>query len=163
MARSASATEIFSASPRVRPDAVSRLREAVDSADLYGPLFDYASRGIVVELLGLEPVQGRDTFKLKVTLPQGAVRWVYLDAENGLEVKLESLRTLAGRERRLETSYGDWKAAEGLLIARRQETRADGGKESHLLTVESVRVNPPLDDSRFALPGAAPAGAGSER
>jgi hypothetical protein len=88
---------------------------------------------------------------------------VYLDAESGLEIKLDALRTLRGRERRVETFYHDWQEAEGLLIPRRQETRTEGAKESHLLTVETVRVNPPLEDSRFAMPAAAPAGAGQGR
>ena len=142
------------------PMTEEELRETAGSADLYGLLFDYGRRGHAVELLGRESVQGRDAFKLKVTLPGGAVRWVYLDAESGLEVKIEALRTLAGRERRVESFYDDWQVAEGLLIPRRQETRTEGENELHLLTVETVRVNPPLDDSRFAMPAAAPAGAG---
>jgi outer membrane lipoprotein-sorting protein len=147
---------------KTTPEPLTReeLREAASSADLYGPLFDHAARGHAVELLGRKPVQGRDAFELKVTLPGGAVRWVYLDAESGLEVKVDALRKLAGRERRVETFYHDWQAAEGLLIPRRYETRSEGVKELHLLTVESVRVNPPLDDSRFAMPAAAPAGGG---
>jgi len=135
------------------------LREAADTADLYGLLFDHAARGHSVELLGREPVEGRDAYKLKVTLPGGSVRWVYLDAESGLEVKVEALRILRGRDRRVETFYRDWKAADGLLIARRQETRTEGEKKPHLLTVETVVVNPPIEDSRFALPSATPAGA----
>ena len=139
---------------RTKPEPMieAELREAVDSADLYGLLFDYARRGHTVQLLGRESVQGRDAFKLKVNLPGGAVRWVYLDAESGLEVKLEALRTLGGRERRVETYYRDWRTTEGLLIPRLQETQTEGEKDSHPLTVETVRVNPPLDDSRFAMP-----------
>jgi len=150
---------------RATPEPLSteELREVAGSTDFDGLLFDYVSRGHAVELLGLEPVQGRDAFKLKVSLPGGAVRWVYLDAESGLEVKVDALQTLAGRERRAETFYHDWQAAAGLLIPRRYETRAAGAKELHLLTVKSVRVNPPLDDARFAMPVAAPAGAGSGR
>ena len=124
------------------PMTEAELRETTDAADLYGLLFDYAARGRVVELVGQEPVEGRDAFKLKVTLPRGGVRWVYLDADTALEVKIEALRTLGGRERRVETFYRDWQAAEGLLIARRQETRTEGDKKSHVLTVETVRVEP---------------------
>jgi len=136
------------------PLTEAELREAAGSADLYGVLFDYAARGLAVELLGREPVLGREAFKLKVTLPGGSVRWVYLDAETGLEVKLESLRTLRGSERRVETFYYDWKATEGLLIPRLQETHTEGEKKSHPLTVESVQINPPLDDAHFAMPRA---------
>jgi hypothetical protein len=140
------------------PMTGAELRETADSADLYGLLFDYAARGHVVELLGHEPVEGRDTFKLKVTLPRGGVRWLYLDAETALEVKLEALRTLGRRERRVETYYHDWQPAEGLLIPRRQETSTEGDTESHFLTVESVSVNPPLEDARFMIPPATTVG-----
>lgn len=142
------------------PMTEAELSEAAGSADLYGLLFDYASRGHSVELLGREQVHGRDAFKLQVTLPGGGLRWVYLDAESGLEVKLEALRTLRGHKRRVETFYHDWEAADGLLIPRRQETQTEGEKEFHLLTVETVSVNPAIDDTRFAMPAAASSGAG---
>jgi outer membrane lipoprotein-sorting protein len=147
------------------PQPLSReeLREAAGPADLYGPLFDYASRGHVVELQGREKVEGRDTYKLKVTLPAGAVRWVYLDAASALEVKVEAVRRQGTRGSRVQTYYHDWRPVEGLLIPHRYETRADGSKDSHRLTVETARVNPALDDSRFAMKAAAPAGAGSGR
>ena len=141
------------------PMTEAELREVADSADLYGPLFDYDARGHTVELLGREPVQERDAVKLKVTLPGGAVRWVYVDAESGLEIKVDAMRTVGGRERRVETFYRDWQATEeGLLIARRQETRTEGSSDRHMLTVETVEVNPPIDDSRFAMPAAAQVG-----
>ena len=146
-----------------RPLSGEELREAAGPADLYGPLFDYASRGHVVELQGREKVEGRDTYKLKVTLPAGAVRWVYLDAASALEVKVEAVRRQGTRGSRVQTYYHDWRPVEGLLIPHRYETRADGSKDSHRLTVETARVNPALDDSRFAMKAAAPAGGGSGR
>jgi hypothetical protein len=139
---------------RTTPEPMNamELREAVDSGDPYGLLFDYAARGFTVELQGQEPVDGRDAFKLQVTLPGGAVRWIYLDAETALEVKLEAMRTLAGRELLVETFYRDWQTADGLLIPRRQETRTAGDDELHFLTVDQVDINPPLDDLRFIIP-----------
>jgi hypothetical protein len=145
------------------PMTAEELREAAEPADLYGPLFDYASRGHKVELLGHEQVQGRDAFKLRVTLPSGAVRWVYLDAESALEIKVEALRRRGSREQRVETLYGDWKATQGLLIPRRYETRTEGPMPSHVLTVETVRVNPQLDDARFTMAAAALPGNASKR
>jgi hypothetical protein len=134
------------------PMTEAELRETVDSADPYGLLYDYGARGHDVELLGREPVAGRDAFKLKVTLPQGAVRWMYLDVESALEVKLETMRTISGRERLVKTFYSDWRETDGLLIPRRQETLTVGDEEAHFLTVERVIVNPPLEDARFAMP-----------
>lgn len=128
------------------------LREAVDSADPYGLLYDYAARDHDIEPVAQEQIDGRDTYKLKVTLPKGGIRWLYIDAETGLEVKLEALRTIAGREMRVETVYVDWQDVDGLLIPARQETRTEGDTESHFITVDSVTVNPQIDDARFNMP-----------
>ena len=136
--------------PELMTDA--ELRETADSAEPYGLLYDYAARGSDVELVGQELFNGRDTFKLKVTLSRGGVRWLYLDAETALEVKLETTRTVSGRERLVETLYSDWRETDGLLIAHRQDTQTKGDEESHFLTVDSVTVNPTLEDSRFRMP-----------
>ena len=134
------------------PMTEMELRETADSADPYGLLYDYAARDFDVELVGQEAVDGRDTYKLQVSLPKGGVRWLYIDAETALEVKLEAIRTIAGRERGFETRYVNWQVMEGLLLPQRQETRSDGDDQSHFITVDSVVVNPVLDDARFQMP-----------
>lgn len=133
------------------PMSEDELREVGDTSHPYGVLFDYASRGIELELLGREVISGHDAFKLKATLPRGAVRWLYLDTETALELKLESLRTLRGKKRVVETRYHNWKESQGLLIAHLQETRTEGENEWHRFTIRSVDVNPPLEDSHFTL------------
>jgi len=138
----------------------AELRETADSAEPYGLLYNYAARGSDVEFVGQESLDGRDAFKLKVTLSRGAVRWLYLDTETALEVKLETMRTISGRERLVETSYDNWQETDGLLISRWQETLTIGDTESHFLTVDSVTVNPPLEDSRFRMPVASNAANG---
>jgi hypothetical protein len=128
-------------------------RETADSADLYGLLYDYKNRGIDIDLAGRETIDGHDTYKLEIDLPRGGVRWLYLDVSSALEVKLEATRTVAGKQLRVDTFYHDWRpTAEGLLISRRQETSTEGDTISHFLTVDSVTVNPPIDDARFAPP-----------
>jgi len=151
----------FQGRNKPEPMTAAELREAAVSSDPYGLLFDYAARGIALELVGREPVAGRDAFKLKVTLAQGAVRWLYLDVETALEVKLETRRTLGGKELRVETLYHEWQAADGLLISRRQQTQTEGDPESHFLTVDRVDVNPSLDDSRFVMPTSMSASSGT--
>jgi hypothetical protein len=103
-------------------------------------------------LVGQDTLRGRPANELRVTFPGGAERSVWVDTQTGLEAKVESTRVLAKRERRVETRFDDWRATDGLLIARVQETRTDGDPRSHVLTVESVTVNPPIDDARFERP-----------
>jgi hypothetical protein len=130
----------------------AEVREAADLGDPYGLLFDYRRRGHRVELLGRGTVEGRDAYELEVTLPGGAVRQVWLDAETALELEVDATRVVAGRERRVQTFYRDWRTFGGLRVPSRQETRTEGSPELHALTVDSVRVNPSLDDARFARP-----------
>ncbi len=134
------------------PMTEQELKESADSVDLYGLLFDYEKRDHKVELLGQEVIMGRDTYKLKITLPKGAVRWLYIDIETALEVKLEAIRTIAGKERLVETFYQEWELSEGLLMAHRQETKTEGDKNSHFLTIETVSINPPITDNYFKMP-----------
>jgi hypothetical protein len=134
------------------PMTAAELQEIAGTVDPEGLLLDSYERGLHVELVGHETVDGRSTSKLQVTLPNGTLRWVYLDDETALEVKLEAMRKLRGRERLMETTYSDWTRVDGLLIPRRQETRYHGEAESHFITVENISVNPPIDDRRFAMP-----------
>lgn len=135
-----------------QPMSELELREMADSSDPYGLLYDHRARDLDIEYLGTEQIDGRDVYKLQVTLPRGAVRWLYLDTETALDVKLEARRIIAGREYGIETFYTDWQDIEGLLIPTRQETYTVGDEESHFLTVDSVMVNPGIEDSRFHIP-----------
>ncbi len=142
----------FRGSSTPQPMTELEMRESGDTVDLYGLLFNFDKRGHKVEVLGKESIMGRDTYKLQVTLSKGAVRWLYIDTETALEVKLEAIRTIAGKEKLVETYYQDWKSSEGLLIAHRQETKTEGDKQSHFLTVETVSINPPITDDHFKMP-----------
>lgn len=139
---------------RNMPEAMTaaELREMAGAADIDGLLFNYKERGHQIELVGKEMIGDRAATKLQVTLPGGLVRWLYIEDETGLEIKLEATRMLGGKERLVSTYFFDWQETDGLLIPRRQETQTEGDEETHFLTVENVRVNAPLDDSRFAMP-----------
>jgi hypothetical protein len=153
----------FRGQGKPEPLTKDELRELAASADPHGLLFDFVRRGHAVELLGRQQVQDREAFKLQVTLPGGAIRWVYLDAENGLEVKVETVRTIAKRKRLVETYFQDWRTTGGLLLPHRYESRTAGEKDSHLLTVETVVVNPTISNARFARPTAVSADNGRGR
>ena len=128
------------------------LREMADAAEIDGLLISAADRGDKIEFVSKEEVGDRSAVKLKVIMPRGAVRWIYIDEETGLDIKLESMRVRAGRQRLVETYYYDWQETDGLLIPRRQETLTEGDDEFHFMTVDRVPGNPKLDDSRFAVP-----------
>ena len=131
----------------------------VGGVEIDGLLFNAVEHGNKVKLAGKEVVAGRSATKLDVTLSSGVIRWLHIDDETGLDIKLETTRVVGGKDRLVETFYYDWQETDGLLIPRRQETKTQGDDEFHFVTVDSVVSNPPLDDSRFAMP--ATAGGGS--
>ena len=126
---------------------------ASEQQDLDGPLIDHTAKGTKVELEGKEQVEGRDAYKLKLTLKDGQVRHVWVDAETFLEAKMEgSPRRLDGKYHPVETYFRDYRAVDGLMIPHVLETTVEGVNGSQKVTIERVALNPKLDGSRFARP-----------
>jgi hypothetical protein len=83
------------------------------------------------------------------------VRHLWVDAQTFLEVKIEGVpRRMAGKMRAVEIYYRDYQSVNGLMVPYVLETTVQGVKQSHKMTIESVMVNPELDDSLFAKPTA---------
>jgi outer membrane lipoprotein-sorting protein len=131
------------------------LKEAQEEADMDGPLVDYKAKGNKVELVGREKVEGSDAYKLKVTLKNGDVQYLYLDADTFLEIKEESKRMVRGTEVETESILGDYKPEGGVMMAHSVEEGLKGSTEKQHITIEHVEINPPLDDARFKMPATA--------
>ena len=125
---------------------------AAEQADIDGPLVDWKAKGHAVDLVGSEALPVGPAHRLRVTLKSGAVRHVWVDAATGLFVRAESTRKLRGREVVLETVFGDYRETAGVAFARSIETGVRGRPRRLRVVVETVEVNPVLDDTRFAVP-----------
>ena len=124
----------------------------LDNADMDGPLVDYKAKGHKVELVGKEQVEGADAYKLKLTMKSGKTRNIYLDADTYLEIKMEAKRTVRGNEVEGETTYGDYKVENGLMLPHTIETGVKGSPQKQKLVLEKFEVNSDLPDSLFAMP-----------
>jgi len=125
---------------------------AAEQADVEGPLVDWRGKGHAVELVGSEALPGGPSHRLKVTLKSGAVRHVWVDAATGLVVRTESMRRLRGREVAVESIFGDYRKTAGVAFARSIETGVPGRPRRLRVVVETVEVNPVLDEGRFRIP-----------
>jgi len=126
------------------------LKAAAQQTQLDGPLIDYAAKGYKVEVEGMDPVEGHDAYRLKVTLKDGQVRHVWVDAKSYLDVKIDETRQIGGKARTIVTTLRDFKAVEGLKIPHLLETTVTGAIGLEKIYVERVAVNPKLEDVRFA-------------
>jgi hypothetical protein len=148
----------------VEPYTADEMKKAALQQELDGPLVDYQAKGTTVSLDGAEKVEGRDTYKLKLTLKSGQTIHVWIDAKTFLEAKIEGQpRRLDGIEHPVEVYYRDYRSVNGLQIPFVLETAvlplaatANHAKEAAIPTekiiIERVVVNPRLDASIFVKP-----------
>ena len=132
-------------------------KEIEETADMDGPLMDYKSKGHQVELLGKEKVEGTDAYKLKVSLKNGDVQTVYIDADSFLEIKEETKRTVRGSEQVFESAIGDYKEVGGIIFPFAVESGVKGSSQKQKLTITKLELNVAADDSIFKMPAPAPA------
>jgi len=148
----------------VEPYTADETKIASMQADLDGPLVDYAAKGTRVELAGMEKVEDRDTYKLKLTTKNGQAIHVWIDAQTFLEAKIEGQpRRLDGTDHPVEVYFRDYRPVNGLQIPYLLETHVlpvgkntlgfrDTPVPPEKIIVEKVVVNPKLEESRFTKP-----------
>jgi hypothetical protein len=138
-----------------QPFTADEAKSQTARADLDGPLVDYATKGTKVVLEGVELVEGQPAYKLKVTLKNGLVQHVWIDARTFLDVKVEGVaRRMDGKVHNVYVYQSDFRSVQGVMIPFVLETAVDGYPETHKMVVEKAAVNPHLDDALFAKPHA---------
>jgi hypothetical protein len=137
----------------VEPFTAEEAKSEEAKADLEPPLMDYAAKGTRVALDGVEQVDAHKAYKLKLTLKNGDVQHVWIDAQSFLDVKVEGQpRRMDGKMRTVWISQRDFRSVQGLMVPYLYETANEGNPRTHRMVIESVAVNRTLDDARFAKP-----------
>jgi hypothetical protein len=137
----------------VEPFTAAELEAASSQADIDGALVDYVAKGTQIALEGMEPVEGRDAYRLKLTLKNKHVVHAWIDAQSFLQVKVEGApRRLDGKLYPVAIFLRDYRAVNGLQIPHLIETVVKGVPRTEKIHVEKVVVNPRLAESRFARP-----------
>lgn len=122
-----------------------------EQADFENPLVVFKEKGYPLELMGKEEMEGTLVFKLKLTKPDGREIFFYLDAESGFEVKSTLTLKIGETETLNEILYGKYKPVDGLMMPFYVENRMNG-KSQMQMTMETLELNPAMDDAIFAMP-----------
>lgn len=148
----------------VEPFSADETKMASMQSELDGYLIDYAAKGTRIERVGTENVEGRDTYKLKLTLKSGQALHVWVDAKTFLETKIEGQpRRLDGVYHPVEVYFRDYRAVNGLQVPFVLETKilpvartASGLRDVPVpverISIEKVAVNSHPDPSLFTRP-----------
>ncbi|MFL6253629.1 MAG: hypothetical protein ACJ74T_01275 [Pyrinomonadaceae bacterium] len=128
------------------------MKGIIEDSDLDGPLVNYRAKGVRVEYVGTDEVEGTDAYKLKVTLANGDVRFYYMDTDYYVPIKIDTKRMIRGAEREYETVLGDYKEVGGWYLPFSVESGVKGNPNRSKVTYEKIEPNVTFDDSRFAKP-----------
>jgi outer membrane lipoprotein-sorting protein len=136
----------------VEPLTAEELQAASEQADLDGVLFNYAEKGFRLQSAGTEALDGTDTVKLKLLKNGQVVYQVWLDSKTGLEKKVSTTRRIRGTEKQIDTYYGQYKRVGSVLIPHELATSVSGMKGTHKMMIDTVLINPKLQDAIFSKP-----------
>jgi hypothetical protein len=137
----------------VEPFTADEAKAEAAKADLEGPLVDYAAKGTQVAKEAMEPVDGRNAYKLKLTMKNGDVQHIWIDAQSFLDVKVEGApHRFDGKMRSVWIYQRDFRSVQGLMVPFVIDTAIEGNPRTHKMMIESVAVNRALDDARFSKP-----------
>ena len=128
-------------------------RDVREQADIDGMLIASEEKGYRLVYAGEDSVRERKAHRLRVIRPDTTESVVYLDAESGLVVKMESEGTnpVTGARVPVEVYMSDYRDVDGMTLPFAMETVMDG-KTFQVVTLQDVRVNEDVDDARFAMP-----------
>ncbi|MGA9769193.1 MAG: hypothetical protein WBV94_09145 [Blastocatellia bacterium] len=144
-------TDPFQGSPDPEKVAGEELKDLQEQSDMDGSMVDYKEKGNTVELMGKEDLEGTPVYKIKLTLKNGDIRYIYIDAENYLELKITSRRQTPGGEAELENHLSNYKPVNGILMAHSIDNKVKGQTVSQI-TFDKVEMDVPMDDSIFRMP-----------
>lgn len=137
----------------VDPFTAAETKSAAAAAELDGPLIDHARKGTRIELAGTEMIEGRRTYRLRLTPKDAPILNLWIDAVTFLEVKIDGEpRKLDNKVHKVAVYYRDYKTVSGLQVPTVLETVVDGVRETRKMAIKTVTVNPVLADSLFAKP-----------
>jgi hypothetical protein len=130
------------------------MKGILEDSDIDGPLVNYREKGNKVEFVGMEPVEGTDAYKLKVTRKNGDVSFFFMDTDYYVPIKIETKRIIRGAEREFETTLGDYKEVSGWYLPFSVESGLKGSPNKQQVTYEKIEANVAIEDARFRKPGA---------
>lgn len=113
----------------------------LEGADFDGPLVHAKENGHEVKLLSIEPVDGRDAYKLQLTMKTGGVQTHYVDAETFYVTRVESA---AG-----DSIMRDYRLVDGHPVPSVIEMIGPMGEQT--VYIEDVELGVEIDDAAFSM------------
>lgn len=137
-------------SPKVEPIPADRLKTMQGQLDIAGPLVDYAAKGNKVELQGKETIDGKEAYKIKITLSSAKEVTYYIDTKTNLLIQTRQMAPARGNNAPQEiiTNYSDYKLFDGIMFPQ-TISNPGAGPMGGSTTFDTIVVNKPVDESQY--------------
>lgn len=120
-------------------------------SDFEGPLVRYREKGHRVEYEGEQKAESGVAHRIKLTLANGEVWRVFIDAKTFLEVKRSYPQASEHGERETTVWFRGYSVVEGVKLYRVIEGKGVDGKP-FTMTLTSYEANVPVENERFEKP-----------
>jgi hypothetical protein len=143
-----------------KSDAEATENFKLDIGEFPDPFLTYKERGLKVELLGKETVDGTETFKIKLIKKPikvdgketENVAFYYFDAENFVPLMVETeIKSGPAKGQISQNKMSDYQEIKGLMMPFSMAQGVKGGG-SQPLTITTIELDPKVDAKEFAYP-----------
>jgi hypothetical protein len=143
-----------------KSDAETTANLKLNTNDFPDPFLNYKEKNYTVELMGKEPMDGTETYKIKLVKEpltidgetKEDVSYYYFDSENFVPIAVES--EINSGQMKGQTSlitFSDYQEVDGLYFPFSMSQGIKGGA-SQPIVMETIELNPVIDDTSFAFP-----------
>lgn len=119
-------------------------------AEWMTPFFNYKEKGLALEYLGEEDLEGKAVYAIKVTRPSGNIETWYLSMDSYLEYKRVSMWVDFTYPSEAETYFEDFREVDGVILPFYVEKSFS--QRNRVLEIQKVAFNVPLDQKIFEMP-----------
>ena len=126
-------------------------KEMKRQSDPEGQLYHWKEKGSKAELIGKEEMEGTSAYKIRLTLADGDVEDMYIDAETYVPLKMAAKTKVQGNETEGEAYFSNYKEFNGVLMP---TTITNKMKEQVVsqMVIDKIEFNLPVSDSLFMKP-----------
>ena len=134
---------------QAQPMDEAGLKELKDQSSMFSEL-EYASNGAKLELKGVEPVEGKDAYKLEITSSTGKKTTDFFDKATGLKIRSIEVQEGPQGPTTSTSDYEDYREVNGVKVPYRFKT-VGLAPFPLVFEVKSVEINKGIDDSVFQV------------
>jgi len=130
--------------------SADRLKNMQGQLDIAGPLVDYIAKGNKAELQEKEIIDGKEAYKIKITLSTGKEIFFFLDKDTYLLIQSKQISPAMGNNtpQEIVTNYIDYKSFDGIMFP---QTIANPGSgvTGGSTTFDTIVINKIIDECQY--------------